>query len=123
MRRRSFAMNAADIMTHPALTLAEDASLADAIRIMVSRNISGLPVVDRQQHLVGVLTEGDLLRPVEVGTADRHWSGLWNFLLGPGLNAEEYVRANSRRVLMTRDPVSVTASASLDNVVGLMERK
>jgi CBS domain-containing protein len=118
-------MNAADIMTHPAVTLAEDASLADAIRIMVGRNISGLPVVDRQQHLVGVLTEGDLLRRVEVGTADRHWSGMWNFLRGPGLNAEEYVRANSRRVadLMTRDPVSVTASTSLDNVVGLMERK
>jgi len=118
-------MNASDIMTTPALTLPQHASLADAIRLMLGRHISGVPVVDGDGRLVGILTEGDLLRRIEVGTADHHWSGLRKFLRGPGLNAEEYVHAHSRRVadLMTPAPVSVAESTPLDEVVDILERK
>ena len=103
-------MNASDVMTRPATTLRADASLGEAIRLMLGRGISGLPIVDQHGSLVGVLTEGDLLRRVEAGTGDRHRSGWRTFLRGPALNAEEYVRTHSRRVedLMTRDPVTVT---------------
>src|SRR4051794_25985289 len=57
-------MNANDIMTSPALTVPQDASLADAIRIMLARGVSGVPVVDGDGRLVGILTEGDLLRRI-----------------------------------------------------------
>ena len=118
-------MNASDIMTTPALTLPQHASLADAIRLMLGRHVSGIPVVDGDERLLGILTEGDLLRRIEVGTADHHWSGLRKFLRGPGLNAEEYVRAHSRRVadLMTPAPVRVAESTPLEEVVATLERK
>ncbi|MBV8913195.1 MAG: CBS domain-containing protein [Acetobacteraceae bacterium] len=116
-------MNAADVMTKPALTLPEDAGLLDALRLMTTRNISGVPIVGDDKTLVGILTEGDLLRRAEVGTGERHWSGLWSFVRGPGLGAAEYVRAHSRRVadLMSRDPVAASEATSLQDIVALME--
>lgn len=60
-------MNASDVMTRDAITLPTDASLVEAIGLTLGRGISGLPIVDQDGRLVGVLTEGDLLRRVEVG--------------------------------------------------------
>jgi CBS domain-containing protein len=118
-------MNAGDVMTRPAATLRDDASLGDAIGLMQDRAVSGLPVLDRYGRLVGMLTEGDLLRRVEVGTGAHHRSGWWDFLRAAGADAREYVRTHSRTVgdLMTRTPVSVTEGTSLEDVVELMEKK
>ncbi len=118
-------MNAGDVMTRPAATLRDDASLADAIGLMLDRDVSGLPVLDRYGRLVGMLTEGDLLRRVEVGTGANHRSGWWDILRAPAADAGEYVRTHSRAVrdLMTRNPVSVTEGTPLEDVVELMEKK
>ena len=118
-------MNAGDVMTRPAATLRDDAPLGDAIELMLERDVSGLPVVDGFGRLVGMLTEGDLLRRVEVGTDAHHRSGWWDFLRNPAADAGEYVRTHSRAVgdVMTRNPVSVTEGTPLDDVVELMEKK
>ncbi len=118
-------MNAGDVMTRPAATLRDDALLGDAIGLMLDRDVSGLPVLDHYGRLVGMLTEGDLLRRVEVGTGAHHRSGWWDFLRPPAADAGEYVRTHSRVVkdLMTRNPVSVTEGTPLQDVVELMERK
>src|SRR4051812_35695410 len=96
------------VMMRPAIPLPEDAGLSEAIATMLERRISGLTVVDASGTLIGMLTEGDLLRRAEIGTGERHWSGWRKLLRGPGLNAEEYVHTHSRRVadLMTRGPVT-----------------
>src|SRR3954452_24127526 len=118
-------MDVSHVMSRSVRTVRQDAALAEAIALMVDHRISGTPVVDSEGQLIGMLTEGDLLRRAEVGTGERHRSGLWNFLRGPGLNAEEYVHAHSSRVedLMTRDPVAVVESTPLEDVVALMESK
>ena len=118
-------MNAGEIMTRSVTTLRQDASLGEAVSLMLDRGISGLPIVDGDRRLVGVLTEGDLLRRVELGTSERHRSGWWEMLRGTGLNADEYIHTHSRRVgdLMTADPVTVTESTSIGAVVDLMERR
>ncbi len=118
-------MNASDVMTRSVVTLRVNASLGEAIRLMLDRGISGLPVVDAQGGLVGMLTEGDLLRRVEVGTSDSRRSGWWKFLYGAGLSADEYVRTHSRQVgdLMTHDPATVTEDTPLQDVIELMEQR
>lgn len=118
-------MNASDVMTRNTTTLHMDASLGEAIGVMLGRNISGLPIVDQHGNLVGVLTEGDLLRRVEVGTSERRGFAWWDILRSTGLSADEYVRTHSRKVgdLMTRDPATVTEGTPLEEIVELMERK
>ena len=61
-------MKASDVMTRDLVTAAPDMALADALKLMVERRLSGLPVVDHGGTLVGIFTEGDLLRRAELGT-------------------------------------------------------
>lgn len=51
-----------EIMTAPALSIHREADLDEALRIMAEKKITALPVVDEDDHLVGVLSEIDLLR-------------------------------------------------------------
>lgn len=111
-------------MTRPVITVSADAPVDEAIRLMLRHRISGLPVVDAQGKLVGMLTEGDLLRRAETGTERRRPRWL-EFLLGPGRLAEDYVRSHGRRVreVMTPAPDTVCELAPLTEIVELMERK
>ena len=116
-------MRAADVMARSVVTVDPGAPLADAIRLMLDRKISGLPVVDGGA-LAGILTEGDLLRRAETGTERRRPRWL-EFLRGPGKQAEDYVHAHGRKVeeIMTRQVATVGEDAPLEEVVGLMEKK
>jgi len=54
-------MKVRDVMTSPVVSVQAGTSLKDASRLLVERRISGLPVVDADGHLVGVLSEADVL--------------------------------------------------------------
>jgi CBS domain-containing protein len=116
-------VNAADVMTRSILSVTPDASLVEAIRLMLDNSVSGLPVIDDAGRLVGILTEGDLLRRGETGT-ERQRPRWLEILMGPGRLASEYVRTHGRKIddLMTREPISVAPEAPLDKIVELMER-
>ena len=60
-------MRAADVMTLEPVSISPDASIIEAIRVILQRKFSGLPVVDSNGSLVGIVTEGDLLRRTETG--------------------------------------------------------
>ena len=55
-------MKAAGVMTREILSVAPDASVLEAVRLMLQHKISGLPVIDAAGRLQGVVTEGDFLR-------------------------------------------------------------
>jgi CBS domain-containing protein len=116
-------MNAADIMTRTILSAGPETPVAEAIGLMLHNSVSGLPVIDEVGQLVGILTEGDLLRRGETGT-ERQRPRWLEILLGPGRLASEYVRTHGRKVedIMTREPVTVAPETALDEIVELMER-
>jgi len=117
-------MNAADVMAQPVISIPQDASILEAIRLMLQHKISGLPVVDATGRLVGIVTEGDFLRRIETGT--QHRRPRWiEFLIGPGRLASEYVQSRARKVeeIMTPEVRTVQQDASLEDVVRLMERR
>jgi len=115
-------MRAADVMTPDPVCISPDASIIDAIRLMLDRKFSGLPVVDARGSLVGIVTEGDLLRRTETGT-QRKRSRWIEFLMG-GRLATEYVQTSGRKVkdVMTSEVRTVTEDTPLEEVVHLMER-
>ncbi|CAH1654790.1 CBS domain-containing protein [Chelatococcus asaccharovorans] len=117
-------MKASDVMTSPVMSVEADATIADTVQSLVEHGFSGLPVVDTAGQLVGIVTEGDLLRRSELGTEVKRKRWL-SYILGPGRLAEDYVQAHARRVeeVMTRDVVTVAPDTSLEEVVGLMEGK
>src|SRR5262245_47702898 len=115
MLRRRRNMKASDVMTVGAATISSDASVPEAARLMLLYAISGLPVVDDAGHLVGIVTEGDLLRRTETGTERQHRPRWLEFLLGPGRLADEYVHSHSRNVeeVMTRGVVTAAEQSDV----------
>jgi CBS domain-containing protein len=117
-------MKASDVMSRDVVSIGQSASVSEAIRLMLDRQISGLPVLDEAGKVVGILTEGDLLRRSETGT-ERHRPRWLEILMGPGRIAGEYVRTHGRRVgeVMTRALIGVAEDTPLDEIVELMERR
>jgi CBS domain-containing protein len=116
-------MNAGEVMSRNPIAVPAEAGLTEALRLMFDHRVSGLPVVDGKAGLVGILTEGDLLRRSEIGTAGQRSRWL-EMLTTSGRRASDYARTHTRRVseIMTGDVVSVTEDAPLTEVVRLMER-
>ena len=117
-------MKASYLMTSPVVTLERTASVVEAARTMVRHHISGLPVVDADGNLVGIVTEGDLLRRGETATDPRRPRWL-QVLFGQGQLAAEYVQSHSRHVddLMTRDVVTITGDMAIERVAELLESR
>ncbi len=116
-------MQASDIMTPRVISISSDATVVRAIRTLLQNHVSGLPVVEADGTLVGIVTEGDLLRRAEIGTEKMRPRWL-ELLVGPGQLAEDFTRSHGRKVaeLMTSTVVSVPENAPLEDVVRLMER-
>jgi len=117
-------MQVRDVMTPNVVSVRDDESIVKAARLMLQNRISGLPVVNANGALVGVVTEGDFLRRGELGTSRQRPKWL-EFLVGPGRLANEYVHQSGRKVaeVMTRDPLTVGEDDSLETVVKLMESR
>ena len=69
-------MRAADVMSTRVVTTGPQTAVHHAARIMINNRISAVPIVEGDRQLVGIITEGDLLRRVETGTARQcsRWS-------------------------------------------------
>ncbi|AMN38518.1 CBS domain-containing protein [Rhodoplanes sp. Z2-YC6860] len=117
-------MKAQDVMSRPVFSVEPTDSATSAIRIMLQNHISGLPVIDAEGRLQGMLTEGDFLRRTETATQRQRPRWL-AFLVGPGRLADEYTRTHGRKVseIMTPDPVTVMENTPLEEVVSLMEKR
>jgi CBS domain-containing protein len=116
-------MKASDVMNRHVVTIGPGASLEEAARVMIENRVSGLPVVNDAGAVVGMITEGDLMRRAETSTAARaSWLAAF---LSAGRVAEDYVRSHARRVdeLMGGEVISVTPEASLAEVVAVMESR
>lgn len=114
-------MRVAEIMTSPVIGIAPSASIAEAVQLMLRSHVSGLPVVDEDKKLVGVLTEGDFLRRSELGTTRKRPRWI-EVLTASGKEADEYIHAHGRKVdeVMSPDPVTISPDASLAELVELM---
>ena len=117
-------MKAEDVMTRDVISIAPDATVLQAARLMLQHHISGLPVVNKDGRLVGVLSEGDFLRRRETRT--EHKRSRWlEFLMGPGRMAAEYSHSHGSKVaeVMTAEVHTVDEVTALEDIVELMEHK
>ena len=117
-------MKALDVMVSPVITVSPDTSVEEAVDTLLKNRISGMPVLDGAGALVGIISEGDLLRRVEAGTERRRPRWL-ELLTRSDTIAAEYVKSHGRKVsdVMTTWPVSVSEDTSLVDIVELMEAR
>ncbi len=117
-------MTVADFMTRRVITVAPDAPLAEAAKLMLDHKISGLPVVDEAGHVVGIVSEHDLLRRRQAGEAEQrpHWLQV---LSDAAPSAGEMAQFRNRTVndVMTPNPVTIAANSSLKEASRLIEAR
>ena len=113
-------MQAANVMTFGAATIHPEAPIEEAARAMLQNRISGLPVVDGSRKLVGMVTEGDLLRrqPGETGRPR------WLQLLGSPRPGERIDLGHPQTVadVMTKQVISVREDTPVSQIADLMRR-
>lgn len=116
-------MLARDVMTTPVISVTPATRTRDAIELMLAHHLSGLPVLDEEGMLIGILSEGDLIRRSELGT-EKHRSRFIAFILGPGRAAHDYTKSHARfvRGVMTQEVIAVAEDTPIEEIVGLMER-
>ena len=116
-------MIVADIMTADVVTADPEMSIMDVAKLLWEKRISGVPVVNARGEPIGMITEGDLLRRHETGTALRHsW---WLEMLSTNRDlASEYVKTHASRVkdVMTRKVITVAESTLVSVLSDLFER-
>ena len=116
-------MRAHQIMTRAVITVSPETTILEAANIMLQRHVSGLPVIDAAGKLVGIISEGDLIRRPEIGTLKKRgrWLGV---LTGPGKLATDFVHEQGRKVgeVMTTSPLTITEDTALAEIADLMER-
>ncbi|WP_348630211.1 CBS domain-containing protein [Mesorhizobium sp. M7A.F.Ca.US.002.01.1.1] len=81
-------MQAEAIMTKPVITTDANATIAEAVELMLSNKISCLPVTGSDGALVGIVSKSDFLRREELGT-ERARPRWLEFDLGPGTIADD----------------------------------
>jgi CBS domain-containing protein len=115
-------MNASDVMTVRVITIEPDATVQAAAKLMLERGISALPVVDQAGKLIGIISEGDLVRRTETGT-ERKSSWWLNFVSGADQLAYDFVKAHGTRVsdVMTKEVVVAKPDTPLRDIARLLE--
>ena len=121
-------MRAMDVMTTNVITVDPNTSVQALATLLSERGISGVPVVDPENRLVGIVTEGDLLHRAETGTERRTERRRRRWLDWVGSDQEaarDYVKAHGRSVreIMTREVISVSDTTELADIATLLETK
>ena len=116
-------MIARDIMTKDVHMIAPDADVRAAARIMTEAGVSALPVVGPDQALIGIVSEGDLVRRAELRTARRRswWLELFTT---PEAMAGDYIKEHATKVrdVMTTPVISLSERTPLAEVAALLQR-
>ena len=125
-------MRAMDVMTTEVISLGPDTSVQALAALLSERGISGVPVVDADNWVVGVVSEGDLLHRVETETARRPEARTgrrqlwWLDRIASGRElARDYVKSHGRAVrdVMTRNVVAVSDTTELADIAMLLENE
>ncbi|MBT5665155.1 MAG: CBS domain-containing protein [Rhodospirillaceae bacterium] len=118
-------MKAKDVMTTAVVTVGPDMRVEEIAQLFLDKQISGAPVVDAYQNLIGVVSEGDLMRRLEDdddgASPRRSW---WlQFVASSEERAADYVKVHGGHAkdVMSRNVHKVGEDATLGEIARLLE--
>lgn len=117
-------MQARDVMVSPVVTVGPNATVRQVARILMERRISAVPVVDADNKVLGIVSEGDLIHRAESGT-ERSSSWWLRLLTSDAESAADYVKSHAVKVqdVMTRDVATASPEMPLAELAMLLEER
>ncbi|MGX9365524.1 CBS domain-containing protein [Desulfoplanes sp. PS50] len=117
-------LTAKDIMTRNPLTVKPDTDISAAAATLLEHDINGLPVVDQNNKLIGILCQSDLVSLQKKFPLPSVFTFLDGFLPLSSMTAMEReiqkISASTVEDAMTPDPVTVRVDTPVDEIAGLM---
>ena len=110
-----------NLMSRPVYTIHADSSLGEAARVLLSERISGLPVVNTANRLIGIITEADFLSAIGVPChlpSQNFWQTLSGMFSQP-LHLHE--PSENVGALMVTEVITVQPSQTFHEAVELMK--
>ena len=120
-------LNASDIMTTEVITVKKNTSLQDLARILYENHINGVPVVDDDGRLIGIICESDLIRKnkkLHIPTVVTIFDAVF-YLESPKKIEKEIARINATKVeeLYTKEVFTVDEKTEIDEIATFMTQK
>lgn len=115
-------MQAKHIMTQDVVTVRPASTVAEIAELLLKHRISAVPVLDDADRVIGIVSEGDLVRRLDETGSHGSW---WLRLFAGPESPAEYIKRHGRRAqeVMTRDVISVAPETPLGEIAHLLERK
>lgn len=116
-------VTARDIMTANPITISPQTSITDAVNLLLEKRFNGLPVVDENGALLGVLCKSDLVAQQKTPDSPSIFSILDGFISFGLKQAEkdlQKITALTAGEAMTKSPVTVTPDTTLDQLAAMM---
>jgi len=117
-------MHAQDIMTTKVITAAPSATVEQVTQLMIEHHISALPIIDHDGSILGIVSEGDLLRRVE-GANDQKKSWWLRLLSNTETSVSDFVALRGRYVrdVMTKKVICVAPDTQVGEIARLLAEK
>ena len=116
-------LTASDIMTTDVITVAPETPIIEIAKLLYTRRISGVPVVEPDGRIIGIVSEGDLMSHAQaVGEQRRSW---WLSVFSEqSMMARDYVKTHGRvaRDVMTSDVVAIAPETSVPEIARTLEQ-
>ncbi len=120
-------LSAKDIMTREVITVAPDAEIAQAAKLLLEKRINGLPVVNPDGQLVGIICQSDLIaqqKNIPLPSLFTLLDGYMPLTSLKRLDREvEKIAATKVADAMTPNPVSVAPDSPIEDIAALMVDK
>ena len=119
-------LKAADIMTKDVITVKNETNIEELARLLIDHKISGTPVVDDDNKLIGIVTENDLIKKnkrFHIPTIVRLFDAY--FLLDSGKVEDEIKKMVATTVgeICTKKVVSISEDTTLEEIATIMAEK
>ncbi|GAB6085281.1 CBS domain-containing protein [Alkaliphilus crotonatoxidans] len=120
-------MLAREIMTKDVITVKREDTVEHVIKLLMEHNVSGLPVVDEENHVVGMITEGDLIYRSKKLQIPSYFTILDSYIF---LESTKTIQEQIRKMVgyrvedvMTEKVISVDVEENIEEIATLMATK
>ncbi|WP_404416200.1 CBS domain-containing protein [Vreelandella aquamarina] len=115
-------MQAVDIMTKDVISVGPEEDVSAIAQLLLNHHISAVPVIDESHQVVGIVSEGDLMRRIR--KEDGKESSWWLSLFAGHKDPADYVKTHGRKAdeVMTVNPMTIEEDAPLHKIARLLEK-
>ena len=118
-------MKASDVMTWNVVTAEPKTRVHDIADLMQKHRISAVPIIDANKQIVGIVSEGDLIRRVGDRDQDAQPRSWWlSLFTSDRLESKDYIKLHGQfaEEVMTHNVIAVEETTGLSEIAAILER-